>query len=179
MHLSKYIVLFSAILWIGVGCESEVDLTSDEDPASASETGETPSTTSDPGGSSDPIFNGVVWLNTDVSTWKQTAKLNASVTSSKVILDYNKANVWPAVEGVNASAWVIFTFNGKVYASTFDYLRPGQTSKARDFYITVGGTRWQPSAGEKVGFMVSGLARDSRRNVYERSNLDYVTWPKD
>ena len=177
MQWPRYIVLSSAILWIGIGCESESDVTSDGESGGTNTGAGASVVTSDPGGASDPVFNGVTWLHADVSAWKQTAKLGASVTSDKVVLDYDKVRVWPAVENVNASAWVIFTLNGKVYASTFDYLRPGQTAKERNFYIPVGGTRWQPSSGEKVGFMVSGLARDSRRNVYERSNLDYTTWP--
>ena len=158
------------------GCEGTYDARSDDDDDVSSEPADS-NVTSKPSGASDPQFDGVRWLHTDVSAWSQTAKLGASVSDNRVTLDYDKADVWPAVENVNASAWVLFTFNGTRYASTFDYLRPGQTTKGADFYIEVEGTRWRPSSGETVGFMVSGLARDRRRNVYERSNVDYVTWP--
>lgn len=122
-------------------------------------------------------FDGVVWMHHNVSDWPETATLDASVSSGRVILDYDKADEWPGVQNVNASCWVFFIWDEVWHASTFDYLRPGQTTKGDGFYIPIDGTRYQPSSGEWVGFMVSGLARDHRRNVEERSNVDMVLWP--
>jgi hypothetical protein len=36
---------------------------------------------------------------------------------------------------------------------------------------------WHPASGERIGLMVSGLARTQQRNVKERSNVVMVTWP--
>lgn len=164
-------------------CETSIDARSDDSDDPPGDSTSEPSGTSGDSGSasttSDPAFAGVTWMGTtvDVSGWRQTATLDASVSGSKVYLNYDKANVWPGVDGVNANAWVFFTFNGRKYAGTFDYMRPGQTTKSANFLIPVGGSEWRPSSGERVGFMVTGLCRDSRRNVSERSNVDWVIWP--
>ena len=36
---------------------------------------------------------------------------------------------------------------------------------------------WRPKKGERIGIMVSGLARTQMRSVRERSNVYMVTWP--
>lgn len=100
-------------------------------------------------------------------------------------MNYNKANVWPAVDGVVANCWAIVNINGKWYAGTFEFLRPGQTSKPTSVLDGSGGqhfkksplTSWRPHSGERFGLMVSGLCRGSSRNVSERSNIVVVTWP--
>lgn len=158
-------------------CESSVDMTSDDEGGGSSDPSSTEPVTSDPGGTADPAFAGIKWKNTNVSTWKQTTTLKTSVGGGKITLDYDKARVWPGIDNVNANAWVIFMWKEQRYASTFDYLRPGQTVKSADFHIPMDGGEYRPSSGEVVGFMVSGLARDSRRNVYERSQIDYIVWP--
>ena len=129
------------------------------------------------GSSSGGGLEGINWLGEDISGWDETASLTASVSGDHVVLNYDKAGEWPAKDNVNASAWVVFDHKGATYAATFDYLRPGQTSKDTGFYIPVSGGKWRPSSGARVGFIVSGLARDSRRTVYERSNIAWVTWP--
>ena len=105
-----------------------------------------------------------------------------------------KKNSWPpraitATSGVccATSVWVFANVGGQWYASTFEYLRPGQTVKKSNTvsgtYIKRppflgGGTNWRPSNGEFLGFMVSGLARFSlgNVNVAERSNVFCLRW---
>jgi hypothetical protein len=99
-----------------------------------------------------------------------------------MILDYNKAYVWPEVDGVNANPWIFVFQDGKWYAATWEWLRYGQTSKPLDVINGAHIKRsplenFQPQSGVVYGFMVSGLARDDRRNVKERSNVDMVRWP--
>ena len=66
------------------------------------------------------------WLHTNVSSWPVTSSLHASVGST-ISFPYSKANVWPAVDGVNANPWVIVKWtDGKWYAATFEWLRKGQ-----------------------------------------------------
>ena len=164
----------------------------DENPSSNSETDDSDSDDDGGGDSSsspDSVpadFAGVVWLHANVSGWAQTASLNAGVCGGTVKLSYDKAHEWPEVYAggamVVANPWVFVWENGKWYAATFEWLKKGQTSKPAG---TVHGSHikkaplddFVPQSGVRYGFMVSGLARDSTRNVSERSNVDMVTWP--
>lgn len=121
----------------------------------------------------------VNFIHENVSGWAETATHNVTDISTETVwLDSDKKDAWPTMQGVNASCWVIFKVNGAWYASTFDYMRPGQVSKGIDDpAIQTHEFRWRPSHGEEIGFMVSGLARDARRNVSVRSNVVFVTFP--
>ena len=128
------------------------------------------------------ITGTVKFLNADVSNWAVTASLNASVSGGKVTLNYNKARVWPAADGVNANPWVFVNLNGQWYAATWEYLRSGQTmkdmsGKSWGEHIKVAPlSSWEPRPGERFGLMVSGLVRGGLSNVKERSNVSMVTW---
>lgn len=135
-------------------------------------------------------FKGVQWLHTDVSQWRQTATLDVSVRSTTITLNYNKANTWPGIQvtastggqiRVNANPWIFVQRNGTWYAATFEWLTVGQTVKAvravQGDHIKVPPLNtFVPVHGEVYGFMVSGLARDSRRNVQERSEVKMYRW---
>jgi hypothetical protein len=137
------------------------------------------------GGGSDAITGPITWLHTDVSSWPVTTSLSASVAGGTISMPYDKARAWPAVGGLNANPWVIVNYGGQWYAATFEYFRHGQTSKpvgvlngALGDHIKVPPlNRWRPRSGERIGLMVSGLARAQQRNVRERSNIVMVTWP--
>lgn len=124
----------------------------------------------------------VTWLHTDVSGWTKTATLNASVSGSSMIMDYDKARVWPSTDGSVANAWIFVQIDGQWYAGTWEWMTPGQTVKEKSAvsgsHIKVGALKnFSPRSGETYGFMVSGLARDGRRSALERSNVDMVVWP--
>ena len=131
------------------------------------------------------IPEGTKWLHHDVSAWPVTAKLDASVAGGTINMPYSKAKEWPAVDGVNANPWVIVNREGQWYAATFEWLRHGQTSKpvgvldgSKGDHIKVSPlNEWRPKSGERIGLMVSGLARAQSRNVRERSNVCWVDWP--
>ena len=81
-----------------------------------------------------------------------------------------------------ANPWVFVNLGGAWYAGTWEWLRPGQTSKARyavngDHVKQAPLASWSPSQGEDLYFMVSGLARSGQRNQLERTNLIKITWP--
>jgi hypothetical protein len=126
-------------------------------------------------------FTGVTFLGLDVSGWSQTATLTASMSGGKVTLDYDKASVWAAVDGAVANPWAIVAKDGKVYAATWEWLKPGQTLKDMsgkswsDHFKRGELSGWEPTAGDRIGLFVSGLCRDTRRNVSERSNIVWVT----
>ena len=132
-------------------------------------------------------FSGVTWLHTDVSSWPQTAKLSrVRFSGSQICLDYDKAQVWQGKSHVgafvNANPWVFVYQSGRWYAATWEWMRHGQTCKARS---SVHGSHikrsplqsFQPVSGRTYYFMVSGLARDGTRNAKERSNVVGVKWP--
>jgi hypothetical protein len=126
-------------------------------------------------------FAGVTFLGLDVSGWSQTATLTASMSGGKVTLDYDKASVWAAVDGAVANPWAIVDYNGQRYAATWEWLKPGQTLKDMSGKSWSGHFKrgelsgWEPTAGDRIGLFVSGLCRDTRRNVSERSNIVWVT----
>ena len=128
---------------------------------------------------------GTIFLHSDVSAWPATAKLSASVSGGQIRMPYDKAKAWPGIDGINANPWVIVNLDGQWYAATFEWLRVGQTSKpvgvldgSKGDHIKVSPlNRWRPRSGERIGLMVSGLARAQTRNVKERSNVSWVVWP--
>jgi hypothetical protein len=132
-------------------------------------------------------FAGVQWLHTNVSGWPQTATLSSvNINGGSITLNYNKANSWPGVNtagsSVNANPWIFVNQGGTWYAGTWEWLKVGQTTKSTG---AVNGNHikkaplngFRPRSGEVYGFMVSGLARTSVRNVQERSNVVMVRWP--
>lgn len=140
------------------------------------------------GGGLPVSLNEVVWLHTDVSDWSQTANLSdVRVQGNIIFLDYDKSRSWPSrsVNGtpVNANAWIFVNQGGTWYAGTWEWLKPGQTSKSvaavRGDHIKVSPlNNFVPRSGTQYGFMVSGLARTSdHHNVAERSNVVMMTWP--
>ena len=123
------------------------------------------------------------WLHHDVTKWAVTASISVSFSGGRINFPYSKSKVWPAVDGVNGNPWVIAKIDGTWYAATFEWLSFGQTSKPTS---TVGGGNikaapmsgsWAPRSGQRVGIMVSGLARSKTRNVEERTEMVMVTWP--
>ena len=176
---------------LAAGCEWSSSIPDDEaspgdaaaDDATAGDAAQTNNATSN-GLFPAEITGTVHWLHTDVSSWPVTASMSASVGSS-VNFPYSKADVWPAVDGVNANCWVFAQVNGIWYAATFEWLHRGQTSKPKGVldgsmgdHIKVSPlSSWRPVSGERIGLMVSGLARTQLRNVKERSNVVMVTWP--
>lgn len=136
-------------------------------------------------------FSDVVWLHTDVSSWKQTSVLKSvSTTASTITLNYDKYRSWPGrtvtasaggTISVNANPWIFVQRDDKWYAATFEWMKFGQVTKNK--YAVNGDhiklpplSNFSPRAGEVYGFMVSGLARTSSRNVKERSNVVMFKW---
>lgn len=132
----------------------------------------------------------VTWLHTDVSGWRETARLE-SVTfrGGQICLNHDHADAWPHgdINGtvVAANPWVFIFHDGRWWGATWEWMRPGQTCKNK---TSVAGDHikrapfdqasgWRPRPGQVLYFMVSGLARDAMRNAEERSNFVRVEWP--
>jgi len=184
------------VLFVFCGCEvyDESSLLEDIAPAAAAapaESGDQVATAASVDSGAAIPLPGVVWLDTDISGWSQTAVLHAGVSGGTLRLSYDKASVWPttatrASDGgpLNGNCWVIVNLDGTWYAATFDWMRTGQTSKST---AAVRGTdghirqsplnSWTPRSGETYGFMVSTPARTGERTVNQRSNVSMVQWP--
>ena len=189
MRVPWHLLLAVILITTFSACE-DVDYSDDVDTSDTSDDSTSDDTSSDDSTdntTSDGIaLSSVTWLNTDVSSWKQTSTLSVSISGGTITLNYDKANTWPSgsVDGtkVNANPWVFVKLDNKWYAATFEWLRPGQTSKPTS---TVDGSHinasplssWHPKSGETYGFMVSGLARSSTRNVTERTQVVMAKWP--
>lgn len=142
----------------------------------------------DPDPARDDFPAGLVWLHTDVSAWPVTSVLDSvSVDGRMIHMPYDKANVWPGRTGagtsanVNANPWIIANHDGTWYAVTWEWMRPGQTSKSQS---AVTGSKmsgpmrsFRPVSGEEYGFFISGLARAHGRNNKERTQVVWFTWP--
>ena len=148
--------------------------------------GDAPSAQS-PGDEVPPDLAGVEWLHADVSGWKETGRLRSvRVSGNSITLDYDRARSWPGVNHagafVNANPWIFVYRDGRWCAGTWEWLRSGQTTKsarsvAGDHIKKPPLQSFKPKSGEVYGFMVSGLARDDRRNVRERTQVLMYRWP--
>lgn len=139
-------------------------------------------------------FSDVTWIDPNISSWAQTSTISVDVTGTLLRVNDTKANVWPQrfhtilqSSCCNRSLWIFVKFEGQWYATTFEYMRFGQTVKAAEavngqqmkrspFFGT--GVRWEPAEGEVYGFMTSGMARFDLNNVNvrERSNVALYRW---
>ena len=85
---------------------------------------------------------------------------------------------------------VIVPLDGKGYAAPYDWLGAGEPCHILDvetldnLYEQLPQRtdvseleRWKPLPGDKIGFLVSGLAKNDLKNVEERSNMLVVTLP--
>jgi len=134
----------------------------------------------------------VVWLHTNVSGWAQTSTItNTSIGDPPISIEHTKSGLWPRGDFsssgaiVDSNAWVFANIDGTWYGATWEWFRPGQTSKdvgASDFQTHVNGApplnNWTPQSGEQIGLMVSTPARLGPDGpVHERSNVVLTTWP--
>jgi len=124
----------------------------------------------------------VVWLGLNVSSWNVTSDLHASFSGNKIVLDYDKTSVWPNVDRLNANCWVFAKLSdGRWYGATFEWMRNGYRDRgkntvAADHIKRREFNNWSPTPGETLYFMVSGLCRDHKRNVAERTNVVKLIW---
>ena len=190
------VVMFSMLVVV-VGCESPEDLfdgSDDDQVEAATQAVEQAANEAEANGGTANVsvpgsvdLGNVTWLHENVSGWAQTANLSSvNVNGGSITLNYDKANSWPGRNAgganVNANPWIFVYLDGRWYAGTWEWLRTGQTTKSTravngDHIKKAPLNNFVPRSGEVYGFMVSGLARDSTRNVQERSNIVMVRWP--
>jgi hypothetical protein len=138
-------------------------------------------------------LNQVTWRHGDVSMWAQTSTVtSATVGNNTVCVNHTHARIWPYCDdreggkmGVSANPWVFAKFNGRWYAATYEFLRPGVTCKDIENWPAGWGKQtssgpfndgWIPQPGEQVGLMASTCLRGGAFGpAYERSNVVLIT----
>ncbi|MFH1654582.1 MAG: hypothetical protein ABIE74_11100, partial [Pseudomonadota bacterium] len=136
-------------------------------------------------------INDIDWGDANVSGWAQTSTIQSvTISGDSISFPHSKAGQWPigdpfgdgtAVEG---NVWIFVHLNGQWKAATFDWLRPGQTTKDTSNILCGGGdgtlhgmSGFSPVSGDIYGFMVSGMARNNvTPNIQERSNIVTKAW---
>ncbi len=139
-------------------------------------------------------FSDVTWIDPDISGWSQTATISVSVEGSILRINDTKKAVWPARfhtilqnDCCNRSLWIFIKYQGRWYATTFEYMRFNQDIKQSEAVrggqikrlpFFGNGFEWEPADGEVYGFMTSGMARFNldNVNVRERSNVFLYRW---
>lgn len=119
----------------------------------------------------------------DVSGWAETVHIsNVRVANGKISWDETgDRDSWPigGYGNCNANAWIIQKeADGSYKASTWEYVRKGQTTKLTENLEDTDVISRPPRTGERVGIMLAGITRNpSMRNIQARSNIVWITWP--
>ena len=138
----------------------------------------------------------------NISDWEKTSEIteiDINIENGQICISHTKSGQWvptqnvesPSVEDpVEGNAWVIVPLDGKGYAAPYDWLGANgpchmlDVETLENLYQQLPQrtnmpelSRWKPVPGDKIGFMVSGLAKDGLENVKERSNMLIVTLP--
>jgi hypothetical protein len=143
-----------------------------------------PTTPPGPAGQEPIDLAQVTWLHTNVSGWAVTSRITGGrIGDPPICIDHTKAGRWPVADGLEGNPWIFVNLDGRWYAATYEWLRPGQICKGihRDNIGEHIGrpplNSWRPRSGETVGLMVSTHARSGAGAVRERSNVVLVQWP--
>ena len=145
----------------------------------------------------------IVWPNgLNVGEWQRTSQISSidiRVNSGQVSIIHTKAGQWKQTENVGSAsvedpvegnAWIIVPLNGKGYAAPYDWIGESDPDHMLDvgnldgFYQQLPSragvpelSNWAPIPGDRIGFLVSGLAKNGLENVKERSNMLVFTLP--
>jgi hypothetical protein len=135
----------------------------------------------------------VTWAKgVNASTWAVTSTM-ISVTydaASETLCTYHTMQgKWPALPYFDSGATVegnqvvLAKIDGKWYAGSGEWLRPGQACKRvppvfgpDTFWDSPPLSSWTPRPGEQVGFMVTTPSRAGQWGTAERSNVILITW---
>ena len=148
--------------------------------------------------------NDIIWPDNagDVGEWKRTSRISnidIKTDNGQICITHTKAGQWNPTYNANSKSvedpvegnpWIIVPLKGKAYAATYDWLGKAEpchmldVENLKNLYKQLPQrtkvsalNNWVPEPGDRIGFMVSGLARDDRENVKERSNMLVVTLP--
>ena len=130
---------------------------------------------------------GTQFLYANAGDWSVTSQLDAKRTAKGFWISHSKADVWPVESSpdgkCNANLWILANRGGQWKAATWEWAKP--STHDRPIKGTLGSYiknsafapgSWNPAPGERVGIMISGMARGGASNVKERSNIVWLTW---
>ena len=125
-----------------------------------------------------------------VKEWPVGAGLDLSFGGGNIYMPYGGAGSWPSVRpsslggaAVNANAWGIVKVGGIWHAGTWEYFRPGQTTKKQKAFG--GCCHFRPPInnfnlvnGENYAIFISGVVRDTSGgiNIQQRTNYSLFKW---
>jgi len=128
-------------------------------------------------------LSSVKWHGPDVRGWAIASALSACHTSGDMLhFPHSKAGKWPEKNGVEGNVWVVAKLaDGHWHAASWEWLRPGQTSKPwakmESGHIKQGDfAGYQFKRGEEAYLIVTALARGTARSVAERSAARKIEW---
>ena len=183
----------------GVCCVRDTDNTEEENDDNNNDTN---TENNDDTDVSDFSWDKVKWVrDADVSGWEESSEVTSVEVKSygAICIDHTEKGQWPERPAqkdgdviVEGNPWIIVKMDGKYYASTYEWLRPGQVCKLHELK-TKGGLQklyedalpdltaiknWTAKGGDVVGFMVSGLARHKvSPNTRKRTNIQWYRLP--
>ena len=130
----------------------------------------------------------ITWLGPNISNWEIVERLSVTIHDTAITLNQdssgNLGKRYIHGKWLSGNPWIfILQEDGTYFAATWEWLKHGQHTKEKS---AVAGDHikkapaipmdWKPTVGVKYGFAVSGLARDSNRNIEERTNIVLVKW---
>ena len=143
---------------------------------------------------SDFNLSEVNWIHTDVTDWEENSRITeVNITSNEVAIYHTMAGLWPVSYSVfddgapiEGNAWIFAFVDGRWHGATWEWLRPGQQNKSvRAWEFGEDQIRrspldisWMPRQGDRVGFMMSTIARTNlRASQNYRTQVFMTTWP--
>lgn len=124
----------------------------------------------------------------EIFSWKRTSVVgnDAHVTQTTQVCPHSKAGKWPIFDigtAAEGNMWVICQRDGRWYASTLHWLRPGQQEKEDDLRVwgkdqirtaPLDYTWAGPVYGDLIGMFMSTAARFEHRTINERSDIVWI-----
>ena len=114
----------------------------------------------------------VTYLHRSIADWPVTSTLTSVTLNNGICFPHSKAGQWPQSQfgeiQIEGNPWVFAQVNGRWYAATWDWLRPGQTCKGErvedlglhQIRIPPLDGSWVPNQNTPLCWAVSTRARD-------------------
>lgn len=107
--------------------------------------------------------------------WPATHPLKATLKGGKLHLESTAFKAWPDKDNVVGACWFIVQRGGKWKAYCWDYIRASGAAREIPFRDPANPVSWETIIpGERWFACVTGLYRDKRRNVSERTVIAEV-----
>lgn len=130
-------------------------------------------------------LDAVTWYGPDIRDWPATSELPKGIyiSGNMVNFPHTSAGKWQRNKDgkLEGNVWAIVNYNGKWRAASWEWLKPGQTSKPwtkiEQGHFKVGDLAgYQIKQGEEVYIIAAGLSRGNERGTKERTKATKVRW---